>query len=108
MSTLRVSQIANAATVVASVNYSYTADIHRVVGVQAVWTATSVSATITLQSSNDNATWADFTTATTITNASGDVMWNVATTDALYWRVKYTRSSGTATTLKAFVANVER
>lgn len=108
MSMLRVTQVANASSLAASTNYDFTANSHRVVSVQAVWTATTVSSTVTLQMSNDGATWSDFTTATSISNASGDVMWHVDTKDALYWRVKYTRSSGTATTFKAYVAYVAR
>jgi hypothetical protein len=105
---LKVNQVANAAALAASANYSFTADSHRVVSVQAVWTATTVSATATLQCSNDGATWDDFATATAITNADGNVMWHVDSKDALYWRVKYTRTSGTATTFKAYVAHLAR
>jgi hypothetical protein len=77
------------------------------VTVQAVWTVTTASATVTLQSSLDNVTWQDFTTATTV-SASGNKMWNLDTTDALYWQVKYTHTSGASDTFKAYVANVPR
>lgn len=106
-SQLRVTQSANAAALAATTSYPFKADSHRVVSVQAVWTAVTVSATATLQSSNDNTTWANFATATTI-SASGNVMWNVDSVDALYWQVTYTHTSGASTTFKAYVANVPR
>ena len=104
---LNVNQVANAAALAATTSYGFTANSHRVVSVQAVWTVATASATATLQMSNDNATWADFATATAIT-ASGDVMWHVDTKDALYWRVKYTHTSGSSTTFKAYVAHIAR
>jgi hypothetical protein len=105
---LKVNQVANAAALAATTNYGFTADSHRVASVQAVWTATTASFALTLQCSNDNVTWADFTTATTVTDASGDVMWHVDSKDTLYWRVRAARTSGTLTTLKAYVAHVPR
>lgn len=108
MSTLKVNPVADVAALAATANYPFTADSHRVVSVQTVWTATTVSATLTLQCSNNNADWDDFATGTAITNASGKVMWHVDTKDALYWRVNYTRVSGTATTFKAYVAHIAR
>lgn len=108
MKQLRTSKIVDASTVVATANYGFTADSHRVVSVQAVWTATTASFAVKLQMSNDGSTWSDFTTATTITNADGSVMWSVDYQDALYWRVNSVRTSGTLTTLKAYVANLDR
>lgn len=108
MAQLKINQVADAASLVTTANYGFTSDSHRVVSVQGVWTATTASFSLTLQCSNDNATWADFTAATTITNASGNVMWHVDTKDVLYWRVAATRTSGTLTTLKAYVAHISR
>lgn len=108
MGQLRVSKIADAAAVVATTSYGFTADHHKPISVQAVWTATTASATVTLQLSNDGSTWDNFTTATSITNANGNVSWYVDPKDALYLRVLLTYTSGTVTTLKAYVANVAR
>lgn len=108
MNALRVSQAANASALAATTNYGYTADTHRPVSVQAVWTATTASFSIKLQCSNDGATWDDFTTATAVSDASGAVMWHLDSKDALYWRVNAARTSGTLTTFKAYVANVAR
>lgn len=108
MPRLQVSTIANATTVSAAANYSFTADTHKVRSVQAVYTVTTGSYTLTLQYSNDGATWSDFTTGTAVT-ASGSKMWDVLDTkDALYWQVANAKTSGTLDTLKIYVANVER
>jgi hypothetical protein len=74
-----------------------------------VGTATTASFSIKLQYSNDNATWVDFTSATSVSNADFTADWQVLDTkDALYWRVLSTRTSGTLLTLKIYVANVKR
>jgi hypothetical protein len=109
MAKLSVTRVANASSLNADTTYDFKAEHHKVQSVQAVWTATTASVSLKLQYSNDNATWADFTTATTISNASGNVMWDTgATKDALYWRVFPDFSSGTLTTFKAYVAYTER
>lgn len=109
MQKLQVSQIADASSLNADTTYAFTADWQKVVSVSAVWTATTASVSLKLQYSNDNANWHDFTTATSISNASGTVMWDVAATkDSLYWRVFPDFSSGTLTTFKAFVAYLPR
>lgn len=106
---LKATQVADATSLAATTSYAFTADSHKVVSVQAVWTATTASFSAALQYSNDGVTWKDFTTATTITNSNGDVMWDVVgTKDAVYWQVKATRTSGTLTTFKAYVANEPR
>ena len=105
---LKSTPLVVATSVVASANYGFTADSHRPVSIQAAWTATTASFALTLQMSNDNATWSDFTSATAISNASGDVMWHLDSKDALYWRIKSVRTSGTLTTLSAYVANIDR
>lgn len=105
---LNVSQIADVAALAETANYAFTADSHRVVSVQAVYTVTTANFSLKLQYSNDNATWADFTTATAVT-AGGSVMWDVAgTKDGKYWRVNAARTSGTLDTLDIYVANQER
>lgn len=104
--TLKSTNITNATTVVASANYGFTADTHKVRAVQAVWTSSTASFTLTLQYSLDGVNWANFTTATTITSSSSNVIWDVLDTkDAPYWQVASARSSGTLTTLKIYVAN---
>lgn len=109
MAKLSVTQVANAASLNADATYSFTAEHHKVQSVQSVWTATTATVSLKLQYSNDNATWADFTTATSISNTSGNVMWDVgATKDALYWRVFPDFGSGTLTTFKAYIAYTER
>jgi hypothetical protein len=105
---LNVSQIADVSALAATADYDFVSNSHKVVSVQAVWTATTASFELKLQMSNDNATWADFTTATAISNANGDVMWHVDSKDAMYWRVLATRTSGTLTTLAVYVANSPR
>ena len=109
MATMRVSKLADLTSVVATANYIFTADSHQAISAQAVWTATTAAFTLTLQSSIDNATWNNFASATAISDASGNVTWNMAATvDQPYWRVLATRTSGTLLTLKVYVANVER
>lgn len=108
MNQLRVSQLANVAALSVTANYGYTADSHRPVSIQAVWTATMASFAVKLQCSNDGATWDDFTTATSISDASGAVMWHLDSKDARYWRINVARTSGTLTTFKAYAANVAR
>lgn len=109
MAKLSITQVANASSLAATTSYSFLAEHHKVRSVSAVWTATTASFTLKLQYSNDNANWHDFAAATTITDASGTVMWDVVDTkDGLYWQVVATRTSGTLTTLKAHVAYVER
>lgn len=109
MPRLQVSTIANLTSVVATAAYGFTADTHKVRSIQMVGTATTAAFSITLQYSNDNTNWTDFTTATAVSNANFTADWQVLDTkDALYWRVNSVRTSGTLTTLKIYVANVER
>jgi len=106
---LQVSTIADLASVVATANYPFLANSHKIRSVQMVGTATTASFSIKLQYSNDNATWVDFTSATSVSNADFTADWQVLDTkDALYWRVLSTRTSGTLLTLKIYVANVKR
>lgn len=112
----KVLQVADLSSVVLTTSVGFTADSSRVLGVQAVYTSTTFSGSLTLQFSLDNANWTDFVTATSITNASGNVHWNVASTataatsnvDPLYWRVLVTRSSGTLTTCKIYFGYLGR
>lgn len=106
---LRVTQIANATALAATTSYSFTSDHHKVASVQAAWTVTAASATATLQYSLDGTNWEDFTTATTV-NATGSKAWGTSgtTVDALYWRVKYTHTSGASDTFKVYVSYVPR
>jgi hypothetical protein len=109
MRRLQVVQLADASSLNADTTYAFTADWHKVQCVSAVWTATTASVSLKLQYSNDNTNWHDFTTATSISNASGTVMWDVgATKDGLYWRVFPDFSSGTLTTFKAYLAYTPR
>jgi hypothetical protein len=109
MPALQVSTIADLATVVATANYSFVADSHKIRSVQMVGTATTAAFSIKLQYSNDNTNWTDFTSATTVSNANFSADWQVLDTkDAKYWRVNSTRTSGTLLTLKIYVANIER
>lgn len=109
MKTLKSTKVTDTTSVVASANYAFTADTHKVRAVQAVWTSSTASFTLTLQYSLDNVNWTNFTTATTITNSSSNVMWDVLDTkDAVYWQVAATRTSGTLTTLKIYFANETR
>jgi len=105
----------NASAVVASTTVPFTADFSQLVACQAVWTSTTLSGSLTLQYSLDNANWNDFATATAITNTSSNVFWNIQNgtlatgwVDALYWRVNVVRSSGTYDTLKIYFANISR
>ncbi|MHA0110667.1 hypothetical protein ACXYUI_26355, partial [Klebsiella pneumoniae] len=97
---LKVNQIANGAALVANTTYPFTADHHKVLSVQAVWTATTVSATVTLQLSNDGVTWDNFATATSI-SGNGNVSWYVDPKDTLYHRILITYTSGTITTFNS-------
>lgn len=109
MKQLKVNQLADASALAATTAYSFTADFNQVVSVQAVYTSTTASFSLALQYSNDNVTWKDFAAATSISNASGDVMWDVVgTKDAKYWRIAATRTSGTLTTLKCYLAYLPR
>lgn len=109
MSKMSISQIANAASLVVTTAYNFKAEHHKVRSVSAVWTATTAAYSLSLEYSNDNVNWHLFVAATAIANAGGTVMWDVVESkDALYWRVNAARTSGTLTTLKAFVAYIER
>lgn len=109
MPALQVSTIADLTSVVATANYPFVADSHKIRSVQMVCTASTASFSIKLQYSNDNTNWTDFTTATAVSNANATADWQVLDTkDAKYWRVLSTRTSGTLLTLKIFVANIER
>lgn len=110
MRSLVTDQIADASSLTADATYSFTAVWHRPVSFQAVWTATTATVSLKLQYSLDNATWVDFTTATSISNASGNVMWDVGASlkDAPYWRVFPDFGTGTLTTFKAYVAYTGR
>lgn len=109
MKILKSTKITDTMSVVASANYAFTADTNRVRAVQAVWTSSTASFTLTLQYSLDGTNWTDFTTATTITNSSSNKMWDVLDTkDAPFWQVASARTSGTLTTLKIYVANEPR
>lgn len=106
---LNASTIIDTTAVVASANYAFTAESHKIRSVLVIYTSTTASFTLTLQYSNDNTNFTDFAAATTVTNASGFVDLQVLDTkDAIYWRVKSTRTSGTLATLKIVVANIER
>jgi hypothetical protein len=102
--------------VVASTTVPFTADYHKLVSAQAVWTSTTLSGSLTLQYSLDNTNWQDFATATAITNTSSNVFWNINSTataatvgvDALFWRVNVVVTSGTFTTLKIYFGNLRR
>ena len=108
MNSLNVSQIANATTLNATTSYPFTCDWKQAVSVQAVWTVTAASATVTLQLSNDNATWDNYQAGTAVT-ASGNVSWYLGPSkDAKYIRVLYTHTSGASDTFKAYVANIPR
>lgn len=105
MKKLRINQIADASALAATTAYSFTADHHRVMSVQAVYTSTTAAFSLALQYSNDGSNWEDFAAATAVSDDDGNVMWDVIdTADALYWQVKATRTSGTLDTLKAYVA----
>lgn len=102
--------------IVASTTVPFVADFSRLVSCQAVWTSTTLGGSLALQYSLDNTNWTDFLTATSITNTSSSVFWNVSSTataatsgvDALYWRVNVVRSSGTYDTLKIYFGNISR
>lgn len=117
MPMLKTSQIADASALAATTRYNFSADAWKVHSIHAMWTAGTVSAKVKLQYSNDsrvvsdpnNAVWEDYTTETSIT-ATGSKAWADigSTIDALYWSVLYTHTSGSSTTFKAYVANVNR
>jgi hypothetical protein len=107
-SKLSTSQIVSVAAVVATTPYPFTQDYFRPVTVQAVYTVTTASFTLTLQYSLDGTNWADFATGTAV-SASGNKVWDIAgTKDAVLWRVNATRTSGTLDTLKLYVCQIER
>jgi hypothetical protein len=109
MAKLSTSTLIDTASVVATTNYAFVADYYKPVAVQAVWTSSTSSMTITLQYSCDGTNYQDFVTGTSISNSSTNVIWDISTVkDALYWRVNLTRVSGTLTTLKIYLNQIER
>lgn len=72
--------------------------------IQAVWTATTVSGTISVQVSLDGTTWEDTETPIAVT-ASGSNIWLI-NRHATYMRIYYVRTSGTITTLSAYVSSI--
>lgn len=106
---LSESTIADVSSVVATTNYPFESKHNKPVAVQAVWTSTTASFSLTLQYSVDGTNYQDFTTGTAISNSSSNVIWDISTVkDAPYWRVNATRTSGTLTTLQLYVASVPR
>jgi hypothetical protein len=110
MRKLHVNQIANGAAVVADTAYTFNAEFHEARSVHIIWTSTTASATVALQFSNDGGTtWENFAAAQAISNNNGSVFHKVAgNTDAFSWRVYLDWTSGTLTTLKAYVAYLPR
>jgi hypothetical protein len=109
MRELKTTQVADLSSVAASTTVDFDSQFVKVKAVQAVWTSTTASFALTLQFSVDGSNWTDFTTATSITNTSSHVYWNVAdTVDVPYWRVNVARTSGTLTTLKVYTARQTR
>lgn len=103
------SVVANVSSLAATANYAFESKHNKSVAVQAVWTSTTASFSLTLQYSVDGTNWQDFTTGTAISNTSGNVIWDIGTTkDAPYWRVNAARTSGTLTTLQIYRASVPR
>lgn len=113
---LQATQIGDYSGLTSTVNVPFVADFQRVVSGQAVWTSTTLSATINFQFSLDNTNWISFTSGTAITNTSSNAVFNIGSTtiatnanvDAPYWRYNVVVNSGTFTTLKLFVCNVAR
>ena len=67
-------------------------------GIQANWSGTSPVGTLSLQISNDNTTWTDYSgSSTSVSGNTGNFMWNLWATPYQYIRVIYTRASGTGT-----------
>lgn len=66
-----------------------------------IWTATTVSATVTVQCSNDGTNWEDVAGTTENITADGSVMYNVSDVYYKYVRLQITYSSGTITTFVA-------
>jgi hypothetical protein len=106
---LSESTLADATSVAQTTNYTFQAKSSKPIAVQAVWTSTTASFTLTLQYSVDGTNYQDFTTGTAISNSSSNVIWDISTVkDAPYWRVNAARTSGTLTTLQLYVASVPR
>ena len=101
---------ADVTALVLTANYGFTSDTNVLVAAQAVWTSTAAVFNLTLQYSLDNVSWTNFAAATSITNTSSNVMWDVQNSwkDAPYWRVNAARTSGTLDTLKVYFANIVR
>lgn len=108
MSKLTTYQNTDVSSVVATTSYTFSAAYTKPMAVQAVWTSSTASFTIALESSLDGTNYQAFTTATTITNSSSTVIWDAKSIEAPYWRVTATRTSGTLTTLKVYVSEQSR
>jgi hypothetical protein len=108
MNKLIVTQIANATNLTATTAYSFTADFNKAETIQFVYTSTTASFSIAVEHSLDGINWIVEGSATTVTDASGTAYVHLKEKDALYWRVNATRTSGTLTTFKAYVAYTKR
>lgn len=73
------------------------------VSFQVVTTSGAVSWTVVVQGSNDNTTFIDTASPTTIT-ASSSIMFSIANVTSRYYRVAFTRTSGTLTTVSVVFA----
>lgn len=74
--------------------------------VAVVWTSTTASATVKVQTSNDQTTWIDTDQTQAISNDSGSVMLSSGANfeAAKYLRVYVAHSSGTVTTVTATIS----
>jgi hypothetical protein len=100
---LSTGTLVDEATVNSTTSWAYEVEDALVREVHAIWTASSVSATISVQISLDNTDWIDLETPTTV-SASGSKIWAVSRY-VPYLRMTYTHSSGAADTLKVYASS---
>ncbi len=62
--------------------------------VRSTWTGSALTGTVTLQASNDSATWDSVTNSTQNVSGPGGFMWNVMNVNYRYVRVSFTYTSG--------------
>lgn len=83
-----------------------TLQIDGLIGLSAhiIWTSTTASFTVKLQTSNDGENWFDESTTQAISNDNGNTILQWAPLHKIYARVVVERTSGTLTTIKVHVA----
>lgn len=77
-----------------------------VIAVQAVWTGTSPTGTVTIEGSLDGSNWSTFgASSITVSGSSGNGLINFNPAGMPFVRVNFTKTGGTVATMKAYLSS---